>query len=95
MAGVIGLMFVVQMSPGTLPDVFGRHNTQYGQIWTTGRQLIHRPSISKTCLVFLNKKYIKINNKSFLYIHHVQQQQQCLIIIIDCIRKKRLAKHRK
>jgi len=31
MAGVIGLMFVVQMSPGMLPDVFGRHNTQYGQ----------------------------------------------------------------
>jgi len=31
MAGVIGLMFVVQMSPGTLPDEFGHHDTQYGQ----------------------------------------------------------------
>jgi len=29
--GVFGLMFVVQMSPGTLPDEFGGHNAQYGQ----------------------------------------------------------------
>jgi len=31
MAGAIGLMFVVQMSPGTLPDEFGGDNAQYGQ----------------------------------------------------------------
>lgn len=53
-------------------------------VWTTGRQSIHRPSIGKTCLVFLNKKIHK-NQQLIISVIWYSQWQYHYVYHVDRI----------